>query len=339
MIATTSDEDLRALREALRGTLGSARSGETTQADSLGWRRTWPALAELGVTSFCVPEEQGGFGFQLDAAVSAAFELGAALNGSPFAGLTASVHAIAQQAGDLNADLLAGALAGERIVGFGRLAKARPIAPLVDGGVEADALLLAASEGEDLQLFTDPAAWRAVAARVEFDVTRTAAVVTVLGDPALRFAADPLTESIYGLLLAADAVGCVQHMLERTVVYAAQRETFGKPIGGVQAVQHRLVDHTVRARGMELTTLEAARLLSTGAPGAERMAAIAMVGVSSSATHIIHDLLQLTGAIGFTWEYGLHLHTRRVHHDAALASNPRAAIRALSLLEGWADVR
>ena len=41
--------------------------------------------------------------------------------------------------------------------------------------------------------------------------------------------------------------------------------------------------------------------------------------------HILHDLLQLTGAIGFTWEYGLHFFERRVHQDARLAANPRRA--------------
>jgi alkylation response protein AidB-like acyl-CoA dehydrogenase len=57
--------------------------------------------------------------------------------------------------------------------------------------------------------------------------------------------------------------------------------------------------------------------------------------VSGSAVHVLHDLLQLTGGIGFTWEHGLHLYERRAHHDARLAGNPRAAARALAALEGW----
>jgi alkylation response protein AidB-like acyl-CoA dehydrogenase len=67
--------------------------------------------------------------------------------------------------------------------------------------------------------------------------------------------------------------------------------------------------------------------------------AVAEVSVSSGATHILHDLIQLTGAIGFTWEYGLHFYERRVHQDARLAANPRGALRSLAEFEGWTGVR
>jgi alkylation response protein AidB-like acyl-CoA dehydrogenase len=146
-----------------------------------------------------------------------------------------------------------------------------------------------------------------------------------LPDPAAAVA-------LHGLLLAADAVGCVRRTLDRTVAYAGDRQAFGRPIGGFQAVQHRLVDHAIRARGMALLVSEAARLLTAGAPDARRFVAMAEVSVSSGATH---NLLQLTGAIGFTWEHGLHLCERRVHQDARLAANPRAAARSLAGLEGW----
>jgi len=89
---------------------------------------------------------------------------------------------------------------------------------------------------------------------------------------------------------------------------------------------------------MALVVAEAARLLSAGSPAAARFVALAEVGVTSRGTHILHDLLQLTGAMGFTWEYGLHFYERRVHEDARLAANPRSAVRRLARLEGWADV-
>jgi alkylation response protein AidB-like acyl-CoA dehydrogenase len=128
----------------------------------------------------------------------------------------------------------------------------------------------------------------------------------------------------------------VERILDRTVTYAGERIAFGRPIGGFQAVQHRLADHAVRVRGMGLAVAEAARVLTASAAGAERAVAIAELGVSGHATHVLHDLLQLTGGIGFTWEHGLHLHARRAHQDARLAANPRAAARQLVALEGWA---
>jgi alkylation response protein AidB-like acyl-CoA dehydrogenase len=127
----------------------------------------------------------------------------------------------------------------------------------------------------------------------------------------------------------------VQRMIDRTVTYAGQRIAFGKPIGGFQAVQHRLADHAVRARGMALVVAEAAALLDAGSDDATRQVAIAAVSVHGNSVRILHDLLQLTGGIGFTWEYGLHYYERRAHHDARLGGGARAAVRSLVEIEGW----
>jgi alkylation response protein AidB-like acyl-CoA dehydrogenase len=137
------------------------------------------------------------------------------------------------------------------------------------------------------------------------------------------------------LLLAADALGCVQRALLRTTTYAGERKAFGAVIGAFQAVQHRLADHVVRFRGVELVVADAARRLAGDDRDAPRYVAMAEVSVTSGASHTLHDLLQLTGAIGFTWEYGLHHHQRRVHQDARLAGNPRSASDRIAMHEGW----
>ncbi|MDO0933985.1 acyl-CoA dehydrogenase family protein [Streptomyces sp. DG2A-72] len=43
-------------------------------------------------------------------------------------------------------------------------------------------------------------------------------------------------------VLACEAVGAADRVLERTVEYVGQREQFGRPIGSFQAVKHRLAD-------------------------------------------------------------------------------------------------
>jgi hypothetical protein len=273
----------------------------------------------------------------VDAAVTTAMELGAALHGSPYAGLTASAHALAPAA-DADSDaVLAGILAGGLVCAFGRLEADRRLARVVDGAPEADALLLEDRSRGALVLFTERSAWSTDASRHTFDVSRSCADVAVDVTHGRRIAGSAVARDLYGLLLAADAIGGVQRMLDRTVAYASQRQTFGRLIGAFQAVQHRLVDHTVRARGMALAVVEAARLLGAGSPQARRFVALAQVSVSSGAGPILHDLLQLTGAIGFTWEYGLHLYERRAHQDARLATNPRAAVRSLADAEGWTN--
>jgi alkylation response protein AidB-like acyl-CoA dehydrogenase len=338
LTSTATDDTIQQLTDAVRGTLGTGQQ-DAVPTVGPGWRTRWTALAELGLPGFCVPEDLGGFGLRVDAAVATATELGAALHGGPFAGLTASAHALARNAGEAAADaLLEGILAGERVCAFGRLGADGSLARMVDGAPEADALLLLDPARDRLMLFTDPQDWstRTTAAH-GFDISRTCADVTVR--PA---AGHPLTGpgqavELYELLLAADAVGSVRRMLDRTVAYSGQRHTFGKPIGGTQAVQHRLADHAVRARGMSLVLAEAVRLFDTDQRA--RWVSIAALSVSSGAPHILHDLLQLTGAIGFTWEYGLHFHERRVRQDARLAANPRAALRSLVHAEGWTDAR
>lgn len=155
----------------------------------------------------------------------------------------------------------------------------------------------------------------------------------------LRLDAGPTPSLLFGLLLAADALGGTERVLARTVDHARDRRAFGKPIGGFQAVQHRLADHAVRVRGMGLAVREAARSLASGDPDAARRVTLAEASVSGGAGPVLHDLLQLTGAIGFTWEYGLHFFERRAHHDARLAANPRRVHQRLAELEGWTDGR
>jgi alkylation response protein AidB-like acyl-CoA dehydrogenase len=100
-------------------------------------------------------------------------------------------------------------------------------------------------------------------------------------------------------------------------------------------VQHRLVDHAVALRGMSLLADEAAALLAVGAAGADRAVLLAEASVAAQALPLLHDLVQLTGAIGFTWEYGLHVYERRAHLNARLGRNPRRARRLLAGTEGW----
>jgi alkylation response protein AidB-like acyl-CoA dehydrogenase len=335
LIATdTTDEDVQQLREALRKALGTTKE-DFAPAHAADWRDGWQAVADLGVTAFCVPEDKGGFGLRADVAAAAAMEFGAALHSAPYAGLTASAHALAHAADSAAEDLLSGVLAGDRICSFGYLGREGTVARLIDGAPQSDAVVLVDRSG-GLLLLADPGDWIAVASHGErFDVSRQCGAIAVNPGAGRPLPTAVVADELFRLLLAADAVGGVQRMLDRTVAFAGERQAFGRPIGGFQAVQHRLVDHSVRTRGMALLVGEAARRLGAGAAEGRRFVAMAEVSVSSAATHILHDLLQLTGAIGFTWEYGLHYYERRVHHDARLAANPRAAVQSLAHIEEW----
>jgi len=280
----------------------------------------------------------------VEAAVVAAQELGAALHGSPYAGLVASAHALAHDEGTVGRVFVDEILAGRRICAFGALEtpcdlagreRVTGTARLVDGMPGADSLLLAIPSSTELVLVADASRCRVDPPQVAFDESRPCGDVLLDQAPVVRVASADAAPQLYRLLLAADALGGVQRMLDRTVGYARERRAFGRPIGGFQAVQHRLVDHTIRVRGMTLVVAEAARLQASDPRAAKRQVALAELMVSTGSVHVLHDLVQLTGAIGFTWEDGLHFYERRAHHDARLVGNPRAAVRVIAGCEGW----
>ena len=102
-------------------------------------------------------------------------------------------------------------------------------ARVVDGAADADALLLVdPADGCDRPVRRPVDLVGRTTGR-RFDVTRRCADVVPVdrsGPPPRR--ATDIARSLFGLLLAADALGGVQRMLDRTVAYAGQRQAFGK---------------------------------------------------------------------------------------------------------------
>jgi alkylation response protein AidB-like acyl-CoA dehydrogenase len=308
-------------------------------------------LAGIGLLTFCAPEDAGGFGNEVPAALLVSRELGAALHGSPYAATVAATSALsrARDSDPATGALVEAVLAGEQLTVLGFL---DPDVTIVGGAPEpritGRARLVAGAEEADWFFLVAPDASAAVlvgraAGTVEtvhgFDVSRSCGDVRFADAPArVVDVADGVLAAavqLHGLLLAGDALGGLEVMHARTTAYARDRRAFGNVIGGFQAVQHRLVDHAVRIRGLSLLADDAGRQLAVDAPDAERQVLLAEAGVARNAVTILHDLLQLTGAIGFTWEYGLHLYERRAHLDARLGRNPRRALSALAAREGW----
>ncbi|MFJ6717170.1 MULTISPECIES: acyl-CoA dehydrogenase family protein [unclassified Streptomyces] len=107
------------------------------------------------------------------------------------------------------------------------------------------------------------------------------------------------------LLTAAQCLGAGETLLARTVEYAKQRTQFGTPIGGFQAVKHRLAD--------TLLALEFARpLLWAGALSLDRgEVAAAKLTAGEAAYAAAMTALRVHGAIGYTQELDLSLWLRK----------------------------
>lgn len=120
------------------------------------------------------------------------------------------------------------------------------------------------------------------------------------------------------VLKAAELSGAVGRAVEMTVEYVKTRHQFGSPIGGFQAVQHRLADMHVQAEALQALVRFAA-WAADRAPQQLLLAAGAASRYGCDVSgEIVEGAIQLHGGIGFTWEYDLHFFLRRVKAIEAL---------------------
>ncbi|MEV7810249.1 acyl-CoA dehydrogenase family protein [Streptomyces flaveolus] len=115
-------------------------------------------------------------------------------------------------------------------------------------------------------------------------------------------------------VLAAEAVGAADRVLERTVEYAGQRMQFGRPIGSFQAVKHRLADVYVAVQAARSAAYYAAWAAGRG----ERAGGLALAQALDALRHAAAEGIQLHGGIGFTWEHDAHLYFKRAAGDELL---------------------
>ena len=125
------------------------------------------------------------------------------------------------------------------------------------------------------------------------------------------------------LMLAAEAIGAMETLLDKTIAYTQTRKQFGMPIAGFQVLQHRMVDMYIALTSaenlFEQTVAEHAGQATMPAPAA----ALLKAGISQSARYIGQQAIQLHGGIGMTDELDVGHYFKR--------------LTALSLLFGGAD--
>ena len=115
-------------------------------------------------------------------------------------------------------------------------------------------------------------------------------------------------------VLACEAVGAADRVLERTVEYVKQREQFGRAIGSFQAVKHRLADVYVQVQAAR----SAAYYAAWAAVNGERVGGLALAQALETLRSAAAEGIQLHGGIGFTWEHEAHLYFKRASGDELL---------------------
>ncbi|MCM2335043.1 MAG: acyl-CoA dehydrogenase family protein [Anaeromyxobacteraceae bacterium] len=102
--------------------------------------------------------------------------------------------------------------------------------------------------------------------------------------------------------IAAQATGTIRAALEASTRYAKERQAFGRPIGGHQAVAFMLADMAVEHETARLLTLRAAALKEAARPFT-REAAMAKLWASEAAQRAVGRAVQLHGGNGYTDAY------------------------------------
>lgn len=324
------------LREAVRGTL----EREATFAKVRGWvleegvdhRPALDLAAGAGWTGIGVPEERGGQGGGLVELTILAEELGrAAVPADPlYATLLGSVLlGAADEAA--TAELVGQAAEGEVVLALAQPGSAPLDTPAPDG---VRPLVLGAPHAQRFisvdggQVAIHDAEAATVTSRLLVDRTRSVGDVTLGGAPTDvgDVTAETLTDlTAWGaVLVAADALGACQRMLDLTVEYVGQRVQFGVAVGSFQAVKHAASEMVVAIEGTRAAVQYAAWAVGEHEPGALTEAWVAKSRAARAAVLVADKALFLHGAVGYTWEHDLQLLFKRAKSDAALLGGAAA---------------
>ncbi len=354
---TTLTAEQTDLRDAVRALLAK-RSGRAAVRAAIASPRgydevLWQVLCEqIGVAALSIPERFGGAGAGPAETHVVLEELGRTLTPGPLLGSAVLTAQTLLALGDDDAceRLLPGIAAGTSI---GALAWAGPdghwrppvaavratggtltgTAHYVLDGDLADVLLVVATDGDGPGVYeVDPAGPGVRRAHTPtMDPTRRLATVTFDGAPGRRIGGDAgatlaRVRDIACVALSAEQVGAMSRALELTVEYTKTRVQFGRPIGGFQALKHRMADLHV--------LVEAARSASYAAIDGRVDAAVAKVYCSEAFSTVAAEMIQLHGGIAITWEHDAHLYFKRAHGSAQLFGLPRDHVAALAAAAG-----
>jgi len=380
LLYTETETELRAAlrglltdRAAWRDVLARTETGQTYD-DKL-----WHTLAaEVGCAGLLIPEEHGGAGASFREAAVVAEELGRTVAPVPFLGSAVIATAALLAAGDttLLPELASGAVTAALAVPFaaqpswpGLREQPEPTARLdapqpgdgpgdyrltgtitgVADALPADVLLVPA-DSVPYAVYVVRAGDPGVGKRplVSLDMTRQLCEIRLDQAPARQLAVGSSAKVAVaaGLqagagVIASEQFGLAEMCLGTTVSYVKERHQFARPVGGFQAIKHRLADLWVQVTQSRAAARNAAGWLAAGpGPETELAVALAKAACSDAALKAAQEMIQLHGGIGFTWEHPAHLYLKRAKADSlalGTADAHRASLEVLADLPGPAS--
>ncbi|OMC29497.1 acyl-CoA dehydrogenase [Mycobacterium sp. GA-1841] len=321
--SSSDDVDLEFLRDSAREFLTGR-----------GEKKSLAELAGMDWTGLLVDESLGGTGWRPMEATVVAEELGRAGDRSTWLGAVITAAALSTAPAEIRERWLATVLDGAAPSAVAQAGDTVRVAG-------ADSLRLLITLGSNgIQLFEMSDTVPRARDDELLDINRSAWRVELAGTAGVTIGGPQRAEQLLAVakvLLSADSLGALSRTFERLVAYLKDRIAFGAPIASFQAVQHRLVDLLVLEAKARAVSMKAARALARADVTADAIAlsATAHAFVASKATAAVDECMQLSGGIGFTWEYPLHHEMRRTFTNGYLLGTARSSRADLAEKAGW----
>ncbi|HVL76069.1 MAG TPA: acyl-CoA dehydrogenase family protein [Noviherbaspirillum sp.] len=312
-------------------------------------RQVWATLADIGLLSLNLPEEDGGMGGGTIENMLAMTAVGEGLMLEPYlASAVLGTRTIAALGTPAQREQWLPALAGgEQIAAlahdepgtrFARMNVTTRADSDNDGyvlhghksviahGGHADLLLVSARNGKDdgIAVFCVPRTTPGVrvlayptvdgvgAADIWFDGVRLPATARLGESPDASAALEDVLD--FGLAaVCAEAVGALDRLMAATVEYTRNRKQFGQPIGKFQALQHRMADmllHIEQARS--ISYLAAVRCTDADRAARAKALSAAKVVIGQACRFVGQEAVQLHGGMGMSDELDVSHYFKRL---------------------------
>jgi alkylation response protein AidB-like acyl-CoA dehydrogenase len=282
----------------------------------------WIELGELGAIAAGLAEPSGGLGLGAGDLIPLVEEVGYSALPFPFI-----------ESGLVGPALLPGAhpLLPEVMSGAARVAVAEPTG-LVRGLDGATHLMVADSDGVRLQ------ATGALPVTEVRPVDRGMSLHRVVGPLGGSEVASPTewtrARRRAALFAAGELVGLSRSILDETVAYARERTQFGTPIGRFQAIKHALADVLIELELTRPVVVHAAARFDDAPDAEATLAAIAHAKLRAGrlGRHAGRVGIEVHGAIGYSFEYGLQRWVKRAWALDEIWGSGREQLATLSRL-------
>lgn len=312
-------------------------------------RVLWRQMAELGWAGMAIPEACGGYGFGHTGLGLVLEETGRTLVDSPLiATVLLGANAILESGNEAQkVELLPRVVAGELLLAFaldehivhdpariettatprnGGFALSGGKTFVLDGHV-ADRIVVASrivgDGGLGLFLVDAAAPGLEITRTIMVDGRNCANIVLndvavdadgLLGGSAATPEALDRVLDIARIGLAAEMLGSIEEVFERTLDYLRQREQFGVPIGAFQALQHRAAEMYSEIELGKSLVRAALAALDDPASSSTRIAGLASAAkakLSDVFSLVSNEGIQMHGGIGMTDEFDIGFFLKR----------------------------